>query len=79
MLGPLLARQQRSKANSRLDRALGLLPAAPRGVIYAGSLVYMAHLVLPAGDDIRTQLDASALAGLVQAVFEALTPYARAR
>lgn len=77
ILGPLMARQHRSKVANALDKALGLIPAALRGVIYAGSLVYMARLALPAGHDIRTALDASALAGIVQTIFEVFTPYAR--
>lgn len=77
ILGPLMARQHRSRAAGALDKALGLVPAALRGVIYAGSLVYMARLALPAGHDIRTALDASALAGIVQTIFEVFTPYAR--
>ncbi len=78
ILGPLMARQHRSKAANALDKALGLIPAALRGVIYAGSLVYMARLALPAGHDIRTALDGSSLAGIVQTIFEVFTPYARA-
>lgn len=77
ILGPLMARQQRSRASRTLDRALGLIPAALRGLLYAGSLVYMARFVLPAGHDLRAQLDGSALAGFVQTVFETFTPYAR--
>jgi len=77
ILAPLMARQQRSRAARALDTALGLIPAALRGVIYAGSLVYMARLALPAGHDIRTALDGSALAGIVQTIFEVFTPYAR--
>lgn len=78
ILAPLMARQRRSRSTTLLDRALGLAPAALRGVIYAGSLVFMARLALPPGHDLRVALDASRLAGIVQAVFEALTPYARA-
>jgi len=78
VLGPVMARQRRSRAAGALDKALGLIPAALRGVIYAGSLVFMARLALPAGHDIRTALDESALAGIVQTIFEVFTPYARA-
>ena len=77
ILAPLMARQHRSRAASALDKALGLIPAALRGVIYAGSMVFMARLALPAGHDIRTALDVSALAGIVQTIFEVFTPYAR--
>lgn len=78
VLGPVMARQHRSRAAGALDKALGLIPAALRGVIYAGSLVFMARLALPAGHDVRTALDGSALAGIVQTIFEVFTPYARA-
>lgn len=77
ILGRAMARQRRSRASSAVDRALGLVPAALRGAIYAGSLVFMARLALPAGHDIRTALDASVLAGIVQRIFEVFTPYAR--
>lgn len=77
ILAPLMARQQRSRASRSLDRALGLIPAAIRGVVYAGSMVFMARLALPAGHDIREQLDESRLAGIVVGIFEAVTPYAR--
>jgi uncharacterized membrane protein required for colicin V production len=77
ILAPLMARQHRSRAAGALDKALGLIPAALRGVIYAGSMVFMARLALPAGHDIRTALDASTLAGIVQTIFEVFTPYAR--
>ena len=78
ILAPVMARQRRSRSSGMLDKALGLAPAALRGVLYAGSLVFMARLALPAGHDIRTALDASSLAGIVQTIFEVLTPYARA-
>ena len=45
ILGPLMARQHRSRAAGALDKALGLIPAALRGVIYAGSMVFMARRV----------------------------------
>lgn len=77
IFGPLMARQHRSRLAGGLDKALGLVPAALRGVIYAGSMVFMARLALPAGHDIRTALDGSALAGIVQTIFEVFTPYAR--
>lgn len=77
LLARAMARQSRSRRVSVVDRALGLIPALIRGAIYAGSLVFMARLVLPAGHDIREQLDASRLAALVEAIFEAVTPYAR--
>lgn len=77
ILGPAMTRQRRSRAVTALDRALGLIPAALRGIMYAGSLVYMARLALPAGHDIRTALDASRLASVVQTIFEVFTPYAR--
>ena len=77
ILGPLMARQHRSRLAGGLDKALGLVPAALRGVIYAGSMVFMARFALPAGHDIRTALDGSTLAGIVQTIFEVFTPYAR--
>lgn len=77
ILGRLMARQHRSRLAGGLDRFLGLIPAALRGVIYVGSMVFMARIALPAGHDIRAALDGSALAGIVQTIFEVFTPYAR--
>ncbi|HET8567985.1 MAG TPA: CvpA family protein [Candidatus Limnocylindria bacterium] len=78
ILGPLMARQARSRATVALDRALGLVPAAVRGVVYAGSMVYMARIALPEDHDVRVQLATSVLAPIAEAVFTAVTPFARA-
>lgn len=77
LLRPLIRKLRSTKIGGRADRVLGLIPGALRGVVYAGSLIFVARLVLPQGHQWRELLDTSAIAPVVVAVFERFYPLPR--
>lgn len=77
LLQPVVRRLRATRAGGAADRVLGLVPSGLRGVVYAGSTLLIARLVLPEGHAWREAIDTSLLGPPVVAVFELFYRFAQ--